>query len=442
MALNGYTSLLVELQAINYAFQTGSIRFLTDNYITSDNFSTYKEHYKYIEDYYKQYHQMPSKESFSLAFKDNKEKFEWIDVTDSEQYIVDGLRENLMFKQASNLFNTAGKMFNDGDSTKALQYMISQSRDILNQIPSNAVDLIDDIKLRQDSYIDRVEHHDANYASTGLKELDEVLGGGWDTKNSTVAICGRTGLGKSWLLVKFAAAAAMQGFNVGYYSGEMESDLIGYRLDTFIGNIPNGSLTHGNIDVKDQYNSYVENIKSIVKGHLLCITPDNFGGIPTVDMIASFVEKNNINFLCIDQLSLLDDSKRAKTPREQFMNISKDLRTLQRLKKIPILFAVQLNREQSDDGPSTRNIAESDRIGQDATEVIFIERKEENLVLTLGKSRNSKSGDKLTYKWSVNTGILKFLADEDDATGGKEVDDTLKSYTDFDTNGDKSDLIF
>lgn len=79
--------------------------------------------------------------------------------------------------------------------------------------------------------------------------------------------------------------------------------------------------------------------------------------------------------LCIDQFSLLDDQKKAKTPREQAINISKDLRLLQKLKKIPILAAVQLNREESEDGPSTRNIAESDRIGQDSTTVLFIERK-------------------------------------------------------------------
>ena len=442
MAVNGYTSLLVELQAINCAFQKGSIRFLTDAYITEENFTTYHEQFKYIYDYWKKYNQMPSRESFAIEFKDSKEKFEWVDVTDSEQYIIDGLRENLMYKKASKLFNTAGKMFNEGDSAKALQYLMSESREILNTVPSEAIDLINDAELRKESYLDRVEHHETNYASTGLAELDAVLGGGWDTKNSTVAICGRTGLGKSWILVKFASAAAIQGFNVGYYSGEMEADLIGYRLDTFIGNLPNGSLTHGNADVKDQYESYLNSLKQKVKGHIHCITPDNFGCMPTVDMIASFVEKNNIDFLCIDQLSLLEDSRRAKTPREQFMNISKDLRTLQRLKKIPILFAVQLNREQADEGPTTRNIAESDRIGQDATEVIFLERKEENLVLTLGKSRNSRSGDKLTYKWSVNTGILKFLSDEDDATGGEETEATLKAYEEFDSSDMKSDLIF
>ena len=437
-----YSNMLVELQAINYAFKKNSISIFTDNYITADHFDTYKQHFEWLMSFVKEYGTMPNKETFAVQFKDSEAKFEWLEVEESEQYIVDMLREGRMFREAHDVFNNAGKMFTTNKSSEAIQYMVEQGKQILGQVPDNDVDLIADAHLRLENYIDRVENPTANFVTSGLKELDAVLGGGWDLKNDTVAICARTGLGKSWMLVKFAAAAVQKGFNVGYYSGEMESDLIGYRLDTFLGNIPNGSLTHGNAEVREQYEMYVRNLPTTVRGKFICCTPDTFGGIPTVDMIEAFVEKNHINFLCIDQLSLLNDSKHAKTPREQFVNISKDLRAMQRLHKFPILFAVQLNRESTDDtgGPSTKNIAESDRIGQDATQVIFLERKEENLVITLGKSRNAKSGSKLTYKWSVNTGILKFLSDEEDAMGGVEAQETLNAFTNCDD--EKSDCIF
>ena len=58
----------------------------------------------------------------------------------------------------------------------------------------------------------------------------------------------------------------------------------------------------------------------------------------------------------------------------------------------------------------------------------------------MGKSRNAKSGSKLTYKWSVNTGILKFLSDEEDATGGAEAQETLDAFANYDD--EKSDCIF
>ena len=41
----------------------------------------------------------------------------------------------------------------------------------------------------------------------------------------------------------------------------------------------------------------------------------------------------------------------------------------------------EANREDtSENGPSTKNIAESDRIGQDATTVLFIDRKNDNVI--------------------------------------------------------------
>jgi replicative DNA helicase len=143
--------------------------------------------------------------------------------------------------------------------------------------------------------------------------------------------------------------------------------------------------------------------------------------------------------LCIDQLSLLDDQRRARTPREQYVNISKDLRALQRLKKIPILEAVQLNREDTtENGPSTKNIAESDRIGQDATTVIFIDRKNDNVTFTVGKSRNAKTGDKLTYLWNINYGTLHYVPSEKDAKNGEDVEVLLGNYDD----SRRSDSVF
>lgn len=439
----GYSNLLIELQALNYAFNKNSVSIFTDNYITEDYFDKYKEPFRFLMSFVKQYGQLPTRETFKVKFDTTDKPIEWVDLNtdEPEEYLVKGLRENKAYFDAVKTFNEVGSLLKNNQSFEAAQKMVDSGNRIIRSVPTKSIDLIGDASIRRDSYTEKVNHPETAYAPTGLKELDEVLGGGWDLKNDSVAVCGRTGLGKSWVLVKFASAAVERGFNVGYYSGEMEPDLIGYRLDTFLGNLPNGSLTHGDGQVKEQYYNYIDDLPKHVKGHFYCVTPDTFGCMPTVSMLDSFVEQNHIDFLCIDQLSLLDDQHHAKTPREQYMNISKDLREMQRMKKFPILFAVQLNRESTEDtgGPTTRNIAESDRIGQDATTIIFLERKEENLIVTVGKSRNSKSGSKLTYKWSVNNGILKYLPDEEDATLGASTGESLSMYSGED---DKSDVVF
>ena len=58
------------------------------------------------------------------------------------------------------------------------------------------------------------------------------------------------------------------------------------------------------------------------------------------------------------------------------------------LKKIPIIAVSQQNREKTDNGATTANIAQTDRISQDSTILIFLEQKDNVLTLNLAKSRD------------------------------------------------------
>lgn len=426
---------MCELQALNYAFLKNSMHFFIINSIDSSYFTTYKENFEFLNDYYSKYNQLPSKETFQSKFADN---FEWISVSDSEESIIDRLKEAKLFRDFVGEYKAIGELLKSEKTDKAIEKMASLSQQYLKQSQTKCIDLVSDAKDRYDSYIERVENPTSAFVTTGIKEIDDIIGG-WDMKNETAAICARTGFGKSWWLIYFAMSAAKAGLRVGYYSGEMETDLVGYRLDSFASNISNGSLTHGNADVKEQYKNYIENINTNIGGHIFCVTPDMLDGSVTVSKLRAFIEKYDIQMLCVDQLSLLDDQRKARTPREQYVNISKDLRALQRLKKIPILEAVQLNREDTTEtGPSTKNIAESDRIGQDATTVLFIDRKNDNVIFTIGKSRNAKTGDKLTYAWNTNYGTFHYIPSENDAKNGEDCDSMLELYQDR----DKSDTVF
>lgn len=431
---NAVYSALTELQSINYMFSKNSVQFALMNGITEDYYTTYKEQFKFIIDFYTKYNQLPSKEAFSTKFVDS---FDWVAVTDPEEYLVAKLKEAKLYRDLVGDYKSLGELIKDEKTDKAVELMSALSQKFMKQKQTKCVDLIDDAKIRQEAYHERVNNPGKSFVTTGLKELDDILGG-WDLLNESGIICARTGFGKSWWLIYFAMQAAKAGLRVGFYSGEMEIDLVGYRFDTLLGNIANGSLTHGNASIQQDYDNYIESLNKIVTGHIYCITPDMFDGSVTVGKLRAFIEKYDIQMLCVDQFSLLDDERGARQPREQAVNISKDLRSLQRLKKIPILTAVQLNREENDNGPSTRNISESDRIGQDATTVLFIERKGDNVVLSVGKARNAKTGDKLTYTWNINMGILHYIPTDTDARKGEGSDALLDEYKD----SDKSDSVF
>ena len=352
--------------------------------------------------------------------------------------MLDKLKEEKLYRDVVSSYKELAELIKAQKTNVAIERMASIAQQFLKQKQTNAIDLIENANVRLENYIDRVNNPEKATVTTGLKELDDILGG-WDLTNETAVIAARTGVGKSWWLIYFALAAAKKGLRVGFYSGEMDTDLVGYRLDTLNGNIANGSLTHGNGNVRMQYESYIEDLNKNVPGKIICITPEMIDGNATVSKLRAFIEKYDLQMLCVDQFSLLEDEKRGRNPREQMLNLSKDLRTLQRLKQIPILAAAQLNREEiSADGPSTRNISESDRIGQDATTVLFIERKKDNVVITVGKARNAKTGDKLTYIWNINMGTLSYIPTENDAKKGEGAEELEMQYNDT----EKSNSVF
>ena len=226
----------------------------------------------------------------------------------------------------------------------------------------------------------------------------------------------------TYCLLKMAVAGAKAGKTVGIYSGEMTADKVFYRLDTLLGNINNKVITRGiDLSVQRQYKQYLDNINSYCSGDIKVITPNDINGPATVDALQAFVERENLDMLLVDQYSLLEDTSRAKASFERVANISKAIKNLQVLKRIPIISVSQLNRQEKEDGEQdTTQIGLSDRIGQDATTIIMLARKitysnpektkvkDDKLVINVVKSRDGGNG-KLEYLADFNTGRFIYL---------------------------------
>ena len=104
------------------------------------------------------------------------------------------------------------------------------------------------------------------------------------------------------------------------------------------------------------------------------------------------------------------------------------LELLQVLKKIPIITVSQQNRESTEAGIDTKNISQSDRIGQDSTIVIAFEQKDNVMTMHLIKSRDSARGSQLKYAIDLNRGIFNFIPVDGDATGGEGTQELKDEY--------------
>jgi replicative DNA helicase len=193
----------------------------------------------------------------------------------------------------------------------------------------------------------------------------------------------------------------------------MSERKVGYRLDTLIGHIPNGSLIHGNVSIQTEYEQFIKELPTMFTGSIKVLTPNMINGPADVNSLRVFIEKEGLDILFIDQLSLLEDQRHGKTPVEKAANISKDLKNLQVLKRVPIVSVSQQNRTKNEGGGvDTTQIAQSDRIGQDSTCIIFLEKDEDIIKLNLVKSRDSVNGKVLSYLVDFNRGDFTFIPEE------------------------------
>lgn len=418
---------MVDLQILNLILNKKDYSIVNLNNLNADYFPAYKSEFEFIRNHYEKYKQVPDKQTFIDQFPD----FRFFDVSESEKYLIDGIQEEYLYNTTVPILQKMDDLLTgeNADSRKAVEYLMSKIPLLTKKLNVEAVDLVSQADKRLKTYQDKLENHDKSIIKTGLKELDEIING-WDVKEELAVITGRTGMGKSWWLFFFLLNALKQGIRVGLYSGEMGADKVGYRIDTWMSNISNFKLNKGFKDVKDDYENHINHFKKLNSAFFI-ITPKELGGPATVEKLRAFVEKYNIQLLGIDQFSLMEDSRHARSNHERFSNISMDVKTMQMELGIPVLADAQLNRgavSKDVDDPGTEHIGGSDRIAQDATTILSIVQKEPGVEIRIMKSRDSKIGDKLTYHWDIDKGLLTFIPTANDATQGKYVEEVKQQY--------------
>lgn len=407
---------MIQLQVINWILDNKDLSIATLNNITSEYFSEYEEEFSFIQNHYNQYAKVPDKETFVAKFTD----FSFVQVEESPKYLVDALQEDYVYRKALTVFREVNEEMVNGDSRKGVELLLSKMPDLTAKLNVEAVDILHEGASRRfEEYCDKGQNIDKYYVSTGLKELDDILGG-WNRASDLVTVCGRPGTGKSWWMDLFLINAAKAGRTVALYSGEMSEEQVGYRIDTFISHISNWKISKGFNDIFDDYQKHIEDIQKL-EGKFLVCTPKTLGGIATVPKLKAFCERYKVEVLGVDQYSLLDDARHTRSRNERYEAISKDLKTLQIELGIPVLVNAQLNRGAT--GPDvqevgTEHIAGSDRIAQDSSIVLSIVRKEQNeICINLTKVREASTGGKLRYEWDIDKGEFKYLGNDKNSDG-------------------------
>ena len=405
---------MVSLQILNRVISTKDISIITDNNLTIDYFLEYEDEYSFIKEHFDNYKNVPDTETFINKFPD----FELLEVNESDRYLVDAIREEYLYSKSVPVIKKAAEVLKS-DSNEASRYLQSE---LVNLTPNYTTPYVDIIhsNSRVEMFEDKSNNKDKWFIPTGFEELDDIIYG-WQCGEEFVVIFARTGIGKSWVLVKTVQHAWEIGKNVGYISPEMSADKIGYRFDTLNNHFSNMALVRGDkskVSI-DEYRQYNEKLAEH-NNSILVSTPMDFNKQVTVGKLRTFVQANNLDMLAIDGITYMTDEryKRGDNKTTSLTNISEDLMELSCELKIPILVVVQSNRGGTEkDTPDLEDIRDSDGIAHNATKVISLNQKEEALVMKIKKNRDGKVGDKLTYLWDIDLGEFTWMpGDFDSAT--------------------------
>lgn len=415
---------MIQLQFINFLLKTKDKSLISLNNLNEDYFSDYRAEYRFIENHIEKYDRIPDTETFLDKFRD----FDIVEVNESESYLITALIDDYNTRQLQYTFNKISPLIQAGRVDDAIDIFKNTATQINTGVSFKSIDILRDT-TRFDEYVERTKNHSQYFFSTGFKELDAIIGG-IDRTEDIVVVVARPGIGKSLVSLKMAIAAAQEGLKVGLYSGEMSVSKVGNRADTMIGHINNGGITHGNEIFLEQYKEYMRKLPDMFEGQIRVITPDMIDGIADVNTLKVFIEKENLDVLVVDQISLLEERK-GRTEAEQTANIMKQLKYLQTLERIPMIVVSQQNREKNEGGElDLTQVAGSDKVGRYATVVLFLEKKDNIMKIHIVKSRDNASGQTLSYEVDINKGYYVFIPED----GQQVSEEIVNSYKKDDTS--------
>lgn len=209
---------------------------------------------------------------------------------------------------------------------------------------------------------------------TGIFDLDKATNGLHEEELTIIGA--RPGVGKTTFALQVTHKIAKNGTPVAIVSLEMSETQIVQKLISKVSNVDSNKLRTGNLNPLDQ-----EKI-AIAEGEISELPIFINTRVRNIQEIETYARKlknkNNLGLLIIDYIQLVKSKNKFNSREQEVAEISRSLKLLSLELKIPIIGLCQLNRNAAKTEPTLADLRESGAIEQDADNVIFIYKENEN----------------------------------------------------------------
>lgn len=277
--------------------------------------------------------------------------------------------QGLAFENEEDVFNTLDK--SEQSLFEILNKNIKQNYQKLPDAISEAMEILEARRKSPDGITG---------VPSGFMEVDKVTAG--FQPGNLIIVAGRPGMGKTAFVLSLArnvAVGAKRG--VAFFSLEMPTSELVFRLISAEAEVENEKLTTGNLDSID-YNKISAKIRNFETAPL---TIDDNASATVLEIRAKcrrLKSQDMLDLVIIDYIQLISGPDHLKGNREQTIAyISRSLKQMAKELKVPVIGLAQLSRKVEERGkedkiPQLSDLRESGSLEQDADMVIFLYRPE------------------------------------------------------------------
>ena len=239
---------------------------------------------------------------------------------------------------------------------------------------------------------------------TGIFDLDKLTCG---LHNQELTIIGaRPGMGKTTLTLQIAQNIAKEK-NVVFVSLEMSQTQLIQKMIAKQSIVNSYKMRLGTLEEGDW-----EKIAraSVQLSELNLTINTRVRTIQDIEVIAKKLKnKGKLDLLIIDYIQLLKSQGKFNLREQEVAEISRRLKLLSLEINIPIIALCQLNRNANTGEPTLADLRESGSLEQDADNIIFIYKEDEESNITTLKLAKQRAGDVGKVKVKFNKQLSTFV---------------------------------
>lgn len=320
------------------------IDYVKYHYLETD---AQKKVFKYIYDTYGTLSQVPTIGTIAQNFNEEKDVLSFLnevkntDISKKEtELLLDQLESFIKNSRFIETYNTVHDLYQEGKREEAISYMADQSSSINNFLLKKNYykTVFGDYIERDNKRVNKLRENQElkSKIPSGIRELDEIIYGGW-RRGTSALFLGQSGYGKSTALKWFGISAARTGHIVVHFQieGSEEECMEGYdaawtatRLTDF------DSLDYGDLDqkTKDLIEKARKDIVEIHGGEIFIYAEESFESL-TPEKAREVLKdvqriQGRVDLIIFDYLEVMETSKFYKDERKRREKLANQITSL------------------------------------------------------------------------------------------------------------------